>query len=75
MAWMVPAVAWVTGAWREARIVPGLDGAGMSCPAMPAVGLSRRYRVMPGGIRWAAGRMYLGWLVPLCTGAGRSSGR
>jgi hypothetical protein len=36
----------------------------MSCPAMPAVGLSRRYRVMPGGIRWAAGRMYLGWLVP-----------
>ncbi len=30
---------------------------------------------MPGGIRWVAGRLYLGWLVPLCTGAGRLSGR
>ena len=31
---------------------------------MCAAGLSRRYRVMPGGIRRAAGRLYLGWLVP-----------
>jgi len=33
-------------------------------PAMSVAGLSRRYRVMPGGIRRAAGRVYLGWLVP-----------
>jgi hypothetical protein len=64
MAWMVPAVPWVMGAWREGRIVPALDGAGASCPAMSVAGLSRRYRVMPGGIRWVADRLYLGWLVP-----------
>lgn len=75
MAWMVPAIAWVMGAWREVRIVPALDGAGTSCPAMSVAGLSRRYRVMPGGIRWVAGRLYLGGWSPLCTGAGRLSGR
>jgi hypothetical protein len=30
---------------------------------VPAM-LSRPYRVMPGGIRWAVGRLYLGWPVP-----------
>lgn len=62
MAWMVPAIAWVMGAWREVR-VPALDGARTSCPASVA-GLSRRYRVVPGGIRRAAGGVYLGWPVP-----------
>jgi hypothetical protein len=61
---MVPAVAWVMGAWRGVRIVPALGGAGTACPAMSVAGLSRRYRVMPGGIRWVAGRLYLGRLVP-----------
>jgi len=63
MAWMVPPVGWVMGAWREVRIVPTLDGAGTSCPVMSVAGLSRQYRVMPGGIRWAAGRLYLGGLI------------
>jgi len=75
MAWMAPAIARVMRAWRDVRIVPALDGAGTSCPAMSAAGLSRRYRVMPAGIRWAAGRLYLGGWSPLCTGAGRLSGR
>jgi len=75
MAWMVPAIARVMRAWRDVRIVPALDGAGTSCPAMSAAELSRRYRVMPAGIRWAAGRLYLGGWSPLCTGAGRLSGR
>jgi hypothetical protein len=44
MAWMVSAVAWVMGAWREVRIVPALDGVGTSCPAMSAAGLSRHAR-------------------------------
>ena len=31
---------------------------------MSVAGPSRGYRAMPGGIGWAAGRLYLGWLVP-----------
>ncbi len=44
--------------------MPAASLAGLSCPGMPVAGLSRRYRVMPGGIRRVVGRLYLGRLVP-----------
>jgi hypothetical protein len=57
-------VSWSVGAVSMAWMMSEVASVGPPWPGMSVVRLSQRYRIMPGGIRWVASRLYPGRLVP-----------